>query len=141
MNARIGRLSNYLVATMLLVIGAVYLFKSSIMPYHLVALSKDWVDIDKNTQTVFIAFLRTISGGFITIAIAIAVLQKKFTSTKAAWVSWLILTIGLTLFSITLYGIFIIRLNTSGSPPIVIVFIGITLLLLGFIFNQKSLRS
>ena len=39
-----------------------------------------------------------------------------------------------------LYATLIVKLNTPGKPPTLLAIIGIVLLIIGYIFNQKSLK-
>ncbi len=141
MNTKIGNISNYLVALLLLVIGLIYLFKNSFMPYHSDAISLDWSEVDSGTKFLILAFMRAMSGGYIAIAIATAFLQKKFASGKITWIPFLNLISGLILILSTLYGTMIVRFNSPGKPPTILVIIGIVLIIIGYIFNRKSLKK
>lgn len=50
MNEKIGNISNYLAAIILLTFGIIYLFKNSFMPYHSEALSLEWNEVESSTQ-------------------------------------------------------------------------------------------
>ena len=141
MNTKIGNISNYLVALLLLVIGLIYLFKNSFMPYHSDAISLDWSEVDSGTKFLILAFMRAMSGGYIAIAISTAFLQKKFASGKITWIPFLNLISGLILILSTLYGTMIVRFNSPGKPPTILVIIGIVLIIIGYIFNRKSLKK
>lgn len=63
MYRKIGNISNYLAALMLLALGMVYLFKNSFMPYHSEALSLDWYEVESRTQILILALMKAVAGG------------------------------------------------------------------------------
>ena len=140
MNERIGSIANYLVALGLLSSGMIYLFKNSFMSYHSEALSLDWKEVENSTQFLILALMRAVSGGWIAVAIVIIVLQRKFTLTKISWIPWLIFATGLIVSFVTIYATLIVRINSPGKPPNANLIVGIVLLIIGFIFNQKALK-
>jgi hypothetical protein len=59
------RIAAFLYATMAfvsLVLGAIYLFRDSFMPYHAAALGKDWGELDPATQTLLKALMEVAAG-------------------------------------------------------------------------------
>jgi len=141
MNEKIGSTANYLAALFYLTFGMIYLFKNSFMPYHSEALSLDWKEVESSTQFLILAFMRAVSGGFIAESIVVIVLQRKFTLTKISWIPLLILATGLIVSFTSLYATMIVRLNSPGKPPTVMAIVGIVLLIVGYIFNQITLKS
>jgi len=141
MNTKIGNIANYLAALILLGMGLIYLFKNSFMPYHSDAISLEWNELDSGTQFLILALMRAVSGGFIAIAIVTAFLQKKFASGKITWIPLLILIGGLIVSLASLYATLIVRFNSPGKPPTSLAIIGIVLLIIGYIFNRKSLKK
>lgn len=141
MNEKIGSIANYLAAIILLTFGSIYLLKNSFMPYHSEALSLDWDHVGKSTQFLILALMRAAAGGYIAASLVVIVLQRKFTLTKISWIPWLILVTGLIVSSASLYATMIVRLNTPGKPPTLLAIVGIVLLIIGYIFNQKTLKS
>ncbi|WP_066628206.1 hypothetical protein [Labilibacter marinus] len=139
MNHRIGNISNYLAGLFLFIFGIIYLFKPSFMPYHSQALSLDWSEVDHPTQILILALMRVVSAGYIAGAIVIITLQRKFSSSQLSWIPALILIFGLIVGVISIYGTFLVRLNSPGKPPIETILLGIVLVVIGYIFNKKSL--
>ena len=137
MNTKIGNIANYLAVILLLGTGLIYLLKNSFMPYHSEAVSLEWNEVYFGTQFLILALMRAISGGFIAIAIVIAFLQNKFSSTKIKWLPKIILIGGLIVGLTSLYATMIIKFNTAGSPPTLSIIIGVLLLIIGYIFNEK----
>jgi len=141
MNIKIGTIANYLAVVLLLGMGLIYLLKNSFMPYHSEAVSLEWNEVYFGTQFLILALMRAISGGFIAIAIVIAFLQNKFSSTKIKWLPIIILISGLIVGITSIYATLIVKFNTAGSPPTLSIIIGILLLIIGYIFNKKYLNE
>lgn len=57
-------LPNFIVGAIWIVFGFVYLFKESFMPYHAVALSSSWEELNPAFQTLILALMRAAGGGF-----------------------------------------------------------------------------
>ena len=141
MNIKIGTIANYLAVVLLLGMGLIYLLKNSFMPYHSEAVSLEWNEVYFGTQFLILALMRAISGGFIAIAVVIAFLQYKFSSTKIKWLPIIILISGLIVGITSIYATLIVKFNTAGSPPTLSIIIGILLLIIGYIFNKKYLNE
>jgi hypothetical protein len=141
MKNKIGSIINYFVAFCYVVIGIIYLIKDSFMPYHQKAVSLQWSQIDLNIQFLILALMRAVSAGFILMGLIIIWLQMEFFRTKLRWISSLIL-ISVTVFSlIQIYATMIVRLNTPGNPPTTLILAGLLLIVIGFVFNRKSLSD
>ena len=138
MKNRIGAISNYLVALLLLGFGLTYLLKDSFMPYHSKAVSLPWNKIDTNVQFLILALMRAVSGGFILAAIVIFRLQLKYTTTRLKWIPPMILMAGAVIALSTLYATIIIRVNTPGNPPSALSICALILLIIGYFFNRKE---
>jgi hypothetical protein len=141
MIGKTGSILNYLFAALSLTFGIIYLLKPSFMPYHSVALSQTWNEVDQNTRILILALMRAVSGGFIVSAISIIFLQYKFSKDKLSWIPLLIVIIGIIIESTTIYATLLVRLNTPGKPPVSLAILGLILLAAGYFFNQKSLQS
>ena len=141
MNEKIGSISNYLAALILLVFGLVYLIRTSFMPYHREALTMDWNELETSTQFLILGLMRAVSGGFIATSIVIIVLQKKFSSSKIPWIPWLILTAGLIVASAAIYATLEVRLHSPGKPPTTLTLIGMVMIIIGYIYNRKTLKN
>ena len=90
MNEKIGNIANYLAAALLLSMGLIYLFKNSFMPYHSDAVMLAWHELNDEIQTLILALIRAVAGGYIAEVIAVIVLQKKYAATKIRWLPLLI---------------------------------------------------
>jgi len=134
-----GNLTTCLTAFILLSFGFVYLFRNSFMPYHSVAISHEWNQVDKATQYLFLALMRATAGGFLSLSFTITFLQYKFSIHKISWIPLLILVIGTISMLCTSYATLIVSFHTPGRPPLYDAILGEVLLIAGFIFNRKYL--
>lgn len=121
--------------------GLIYLFKSSFMQYHSVAVSLNWSEVEQSIQALILALMRAVSGGFIVSAVAIVFLQTKFNKTRLPWIPLLILIIGLIIEATTIYATQLVKINTPGDPPTYLAYIAIGLLVIGYIVNLKSINE
>lgn len=141
MNKKIGNITNYVAALILIIMGLIYLFKNSFMPYHSEALSMDWNELDSNIQHLLVAFMRAVSGGYLAVAISVILLQRKFSMHKTSWIPFIILISGLVVSLLSIYATMIVRFYTPGKPPTAMAIVGVILLIIGYVFNRKSLKE
>jgi uncharacterized membrane-anchored protein len=141
MKIKIAGLVNYLAATLLMVMGIIYLTKTSFMPYHGDAISLDWFEVEKNTRVLILALMRGVSGGLLSVSVTILYLQFKFTSTRLRWIPGLILIAGIILSATVLYAMLIIKSYTPGNPPFALTISGTVLLITGFYLNMKEIKK
>jgi hypothetical protein len=141
MKAGIAAFANYSAAVLLMIMGVIYLTRSSFMSYHGVALSLTWKDTDPMVRVLIIALMRGVSGGLIASSVTIMFLQYKFTRLKLKWIPWLIMLIGMILCSTILYAMLMVKLNTPGNPPLGLTLIGTILLITGFLLNMKEIQK
>ena len=55
-------------------LGAIYLFRDSFMPYHGVALGKDWAELDLATQVLLKALMEVAAGGWLALGLLVLLL-------------------------------------------------------------------
>ena len=108
MNQKIASISNYLVALTFLLLGIIYLFKSSFMPYHGEAISMTWDEVESPVQFLILALMRGAAGGAIALSVFILVLQLKFSKHKLSWIPLLILIAGVIYSLCSLYATLIV---------------------------------
>jgi hypothetical protein len=141
MKAKIGACSNYLAAVLLMIMGVIYLTRSSFMPYHGIALSHEWQDVDPMVRVLILALMRGVSGGLLASSITIIFLQYKFMALKLKWIPKLIIIIGMVLCSTLLYAMLMVKLNTPGHPPLGLILAGAVLLIAGFFLNLNEIKK
>ncbi|MCX6252384.1 MAG: hypothetical protein NTX61_16750 [Bacteroidetes bacterium] len=141
MNNATGKLATYTAAVIALVFGSIYLLKTSFMPYHSAALSIKWEEVGRATQFLLLALMRAAAGGYISLAFAILFLQYRLSVNKLSWIPFLILILGTISMVCSLYAELIVSGNTPGRPPVLITIVCETLLIVGFIFNRKFVKT
>lgn len=141
MNKKVGNIATSLAGILLLVMGLIYFFKNSFMPYHSDAVVMPWEKIEPNMQFLLLGLMRAVAGGFFAAGVIILFLQRKFYVYKTTWIPTLIVISGLLISLPTLYATLTIKLNTPGNPPILLLVLGILFLIVGYFFNLKSLKN
>ncbi|MGB2153639.1 MAG: hypothetical protein ACPHVX_06770 [Flavobacteriaceae bacterium] len=141
MRKNIGAISNYLAGLIILIMGLIYLFKNSFMPYHRDAVSMQWSELSMGTQFLILALMRATAGGYLAVAVMIIVLQRRFSKTPSKWIPIVILIPGFIISLTSIYATLLVRFNSPGKPPTLLAIFGIVLLLIGYINNKsQSLR-
>jgi hypothetical protein len=135
MNNLIGTLFTLTGSLILLLFGLVYLIRPKFMGYHRMAVQKDWSELVPEIRTLILALMRTAAGGFISVAIAVIILQFKFYRSKDHWIALTILIAGGVLGLSVLYATLLVRKKTKGRPPTVIALLLLIMLLVGYFFN------
>jgi hypothetical protein len=135
MNNLMGTLFTIAGSVVLLIFGVIYLIRPKFMGYHKMAIQKEWNELVPEIQTLILALMRTVSGGFISIALVIIILQLEFNKSQNQWIALTILIIGGVLNLCTLYATLLVRKKTKGRPPTVITLLLLVILLIGFFFN------
>jgi hypothetical protein len=135
MNNLMGTLFTIAGSVVLLLFGVIYLIRPKFMGYHKMAIQKDWSELVPEIQTLILALMRTVSGGFISIALVIIILQLEFNKSQNHWIALTILIVGGVLNLCTLYATLLVRKKTKGRPPTVITLLLLIMLLIGFFFN------
>lgn len=118
MKRKIALALHGLTAVVFLALAVVYMTRTEIMPYHLDALGTTWDAIEPAYQTLFLAFIRGVGGGYLAAAVALFVIVLIPMRRGAAWARWAAPTIvgsGLgPLIGVIMY----VRANTSAEPPL-----------------------
>jgi hypothetical protein len=135
MNNSIGTLLTLAGAAVAIVFGLIYLFRSKFMGYHIMAVQKDWNELSHELQTLILALMRTVGGGFLSVSIAVIILQLEFNRSQNHWIALAILIVGGILTLGTLYATLLVRTKTKGRPPTIAALLLLILLLMGYFFN------
>ncbi|MCJ8280438.1 MAG: hypothetical protein MJK14_11180 [Rivularia sp. ALOHA_DT_140] len=132
--------SCYLIAAIVsIVFGVIYLIRSEFMPYHAVALEKQWIELDIKIQTLILALMRVAGGGFLATGIVVILLMVLFFRTNEQWIIFVIPTIGLITSLSSFYATTLVKNRTPASPPVNLTLISIGLILTGFILSLSIL--
>ena len=100
-----------------LVLGAIYLFRDSFMPYHAVALGKGWGELDSATQSLLKALMEVAAAGWLALGMLILLLVAFPIRRGERWAR-LAAPAALLLFYVpTLLATLSVLQQTPASPP------------------------
>jgi hypothetical protein len=71
-----------IVALFSLIFGVIYLTRSQFMPYHEIALSKNWEELEETLQTLLLALMRIAGGGLLATGLIICLLIYSYFITQ-----------------------------------------------------------
>ena len=129
----------YLLAALLLAaFGVTYLFRSSFLPYHAVAVGRSWTEVEPAFQSLILNLMKVVGGGFLGTAFAMIILLFKALRKGQQWSFWAIFIMGLIASLTSLYATINVGLNTPASPPWMAAALGTVLLVIGFVFSILS---
>jgi hypothetical protein len=119
--------------------GGTYLLRSQFMPYHGVALGKDWSEAPKEVRILVLALMRAVAGGALALAaLATLVLLIPFRA-GAIWAFWAIPLGGVILSAGALHAMRLVAANTPAKPPYVPILVALGLTLTGLVLSLCSL--
>ena len=100
-----------------LVLGSVYLFRTSFMPYHAAALCKDWSELDHATQTLLKALMEVAAGGWLALGVLVLLLVAFPIRRGERWARLAAPTALLLFYVPTLLATLSVLHDTPASPP------------------------
>jgi hypothetical protein len=100
-----------------LVLGGIYAFKGSFMPYHADALSKSWGELEPASQVLISALMRVAGGGWITLGVVILTLLVVPFRNDRRWAVYALPAIILLFYIPTLSATVTVLQNTPANPP------------------------
>ncbi|UCH29714.1 MAG: hypothetical protein JSV06_01445 [Myxococcales bacterium] len=100
-----------------LVLGAIYLFRDSFMPYHAVALSKSWGELDSATQTLLKALMEVAAAGWLALGTLILLLVAFPIRRGERWARLAAPAAILLFYVPTLLATLSVLQQTPASPP------------------------
>ncbi|HJX72309.1 MAG TPA: hypothetical protein VJ346_10160 [Bacteroidales bacterium] len=77
MNNLFGTLFTMAASVLALLLGIVYLTRPKFMKYHGTTVRKEWNELAPEMQTLILALMRGVSAGYLSVAIAIIILQLE----------------------------------------------------------------
>ncbi len=129
----------YGIATVLtLMISLVYAFRNQLMPYHLQALERSWLDLDLKSRFMFKMLLN--GGGYYGLSTGLFMLVLLLIPFKDGqwWAGYTIGLVGLVSSLPLTYIVYQVKQKTSGKPPLQVMILVNTLLILGLILTILS---
>lgn len=139
MNNLAGTVFTFSGSVVLLLFGIIYLVRPKFMDYHKKAVQKEWGDLAPEIQTLILALMRTVGGGFISVALVLMILQTEFNKSQDHGLALAILIVGLVLNFCTLYATILVRTKTKGRPPTYLTILLLVMLVLGYFFNISGI--
>lgn len=115
------------------VISCVYFFTPRFMAYHQEASGVKWDELSGRFQTLILAVLRTVAGGFFCAALATALLLWIPFRQGQTWAAPVIFFVFNAMAAPALYGTILIKLKTPATPPIIPLVFAITLTIMGLV--------
>ncbi len=100
-----------------LVLGAIFLFRPNFMPYHAVALGKEWTELDAATQVLIKALMEVAAGGWLALGTLTLLLVAFPIRRGERWARWAVPTASLLFYVPTLLATLSVLQQTPASPP------------------------
>jgi hypothetical protein len=116
-----------------LIFAALYLFRPEFMPYHEVAVGREWTEIDPSIQVLILALMRVSGGAFLTTSIALLFLMLVPLRNGKSWPFLAIPMIGLATLIPSMVATFSVKFNTPANPPYLLTAVLSGLLLIVFV--------
>ena len=99
------------------VLGAIYLFRPTFMPYHADALGKEWAQLDAATQALIKALMEVAGGGWLALGTLTLLLVAFPIRRGERWARWALPAASLLLYVPTLLATLSVLQQTPASPP------------------------
>ena len=126
----------HLLASLLIIFfGLMYILRSQFMPYHAIAVGKNWAEVDPTFQILILALMRVAGGGFLAGAFAIIIILLKPLKQDFQWAYWAIPIIGMPVSLSSLYATIYVAKNTPASTPWMAAALGGLFIMVGFILS------
>ena len=123
----------FLLALASIAFGVVYLFCSTIMPYHRVAIGIPWEQLSTGFQALLQGLIKVAAAGFLVTGISsLALLFIPFRRGDL-WAKWLIPVLGSVWNIIALYATIMIAMKTPAFTPWPATIAAMVLLIVAFI--------
>ena len=100
-----------------LVLGTIYLFRPTFMPYHAVALGKEWAELDAATQVLIKALMEVAAGGWLALGALLLLLVAFPIRRGERWARWAAPGATLLFYVPTLLATLSVLQQTPASPP------------------------
>lgn len=100
-----------------LALGTIYLCRPTFMPYHAVALGKEWAELDAATQVLIKALMEVAAGGWLALGALMLLLVAFPIRRGERWARWAAPTATLLFYVPTLLATLSVQQHTPASPP------------------------
>jgi hypothetical protein len=100
-----------------LVLGGIYLFRDSFMPYHAAALGKNWNELEPATQTLLKALMEVAAAGWLALGTLVLLLVAFPIRRGERWARFAAPAALLIFYVPTLLATLSVLNETPASPP------------------------
>lgn len=97
--------------------GLIYAIRDSYMPYHAVATTYAWNELEPGIQTLFLAMLNGLGSLMLMTALILILLLLIPFRQNERWTFWAIPLIGIGAMLTTIRAAVLVDLNTPANPP------------------------
>ena len=98
-------------------LGFIYVFSPTFMPYHAVAIGREWVELSGAEQVLFSALLDVAGAGWIALGVALIVLTWIPLRRGEKWARYLVPALAIIFYVPTLLATLSVLGSTPASPP------------------------
>ncbi|WP_157884815.1 hypothetical protein [Halorubrum aethiopicum] len=114
---RAAALSYGMTAVVSLILGGVYLFKQSFMPYHADVIGKSWNVVEAANQVLISALMTVAGGGWFTVGVVLVLLLVFPFRNDRKWVLYAIPMTILLFYLPNLWATLTVLQTTPANPP------------------------
>ncbi len=107
-----------IVAIFSIIFGLIYLTRDRFMPYHEIALSKKWEQLEISVQTLLLALMRVAGGGFLVTGLTILFLNYLYFITSVSIILIIIPLLCLITSFSSLFATLMVTKKTPAQPPL-----------------------
>jgi len=107
--------------------GGIYLFRSSFMPYHSVAVGLPWTAVPAPLQLLILALMKVIGAAWLVIVLAGGILLLGPFRRGAAWVRWALPLLLISTYAGMANAMYRVTVHSPAWPPWSYVFISLIL--------------
>lgn len=132
---------HFLTVVVLFIFGFIYLFQSQFMPYHAVAVGKQWAELAPALQVLILALMKVVAGAWVAGASAMTLLLFIPFRKGERWAYYSIPLIGLLVSGSSLYATLYVAGNTPANPPWIGAAVSMVLLFVGFLLSLAAHKS
>lgn len=114
---RLAVASYGITALVSLILGSIYIFRSSFMPYHADAVSKSWAEVEAANQTLISALMTVAGGGWFAVGVVIVVLLAFPFRNDREWAIYALPALILIFYIPNLWATLSVLQSTPAKPP------------------------
>ena len=100
-----------------LVLGSIYLFRPTFMPYHAVALGREWAELDVATQALIKALMELAGGGWLALGASLLFLVAFPLRAGQRWARWAAPILSLLVYAPSFVATWNVFQATPATPP------------------------